>query len=125
MGKAVVRALVNRGHEVVAFARPRSGIGSTADEEATRRSLAGTQVRFGQVTQLDSLLDDGGQGESFHAVVCCLASRTGGVADSWRIDHRATANAIEVARRLGGPPVRSVISHLRAETPAGLSKGKT
>ena len=58
-------------------------------------------MRFGQVTQLDSLLVDGGQSESFYAVICCLASRTGGIADSWRIDHQATANAIEVARHLG------------------------
>ena len=101
IGKAVVRALVNRGHGVVAFARPRSGVGGTEDEEATRQSLAGADVRFGQVTQLDSLLVDGGRGESFHAVVCCLASRSGGVADSWRIDHQATVNAIEAARRLG------------------------
>ena len=101
IGKAVVRALVNRGHEVVAFARPRSGVGGTDNEEATRRSLAGAEVRFGQVTRLDSLLVDGGRGESFHAVVCCLASRTGGVADSWRVDHQATANTIEAARRLG------------------------
>ena len=101
IGKAVVRALVKRGHGVVAFARPRSGVGGTEDEEATRRSFPGAEVRFGQATRLDSLVADGGQGESFDAVVCCLASRTGGVADSWRIDHQATANAIEAARRLG------------------------
>ena len=101
IGKAVVRALVNRGHQVVAFARPRSGVGGREDEEATRQAMAGAEVRFGQASQLDSLLADGGQGESFHAVICCLASRTGGVADSWRIDHRATVNAIEAARRLG------------------------
>lgn len=101
IGKVVVRALLNRGHGVVAFARPRSGVGGIEDEEATRRSLAGADVRFGQATRLDSLVMDGGRGESFHAVVCCLASRTGGVADSWRIDHQATANAIEAARRLG------------------------
>ncbi len=101
IGKAVVRALVKRGHGVVAFARPRAGVGGTEDEEATRRSLAGADVRFGQATRLDSLLADGGRGESFHAVICCLASRTGGVADSWHIDHQATVNAIEAARRLG------------------------
>ena len=101
IGKAVVRALVNRGHGVVAFARPRSGVGGADDEEATREALAGAEVRFGQVTQLESLLADGGRGESFDAVVCCLASRTGGVADSWRIDHQATANAIAAAQRLG------------------------
>ena len=101
IGKAVVRALVSRGHGVVAFARPRSGVGGKEDGSATRRCLPGAQVRFGDVTRLDSLLADGGRGESFDAVVCCLASRTGGVADSWRIDHQATANAIEAARRLG------------------------
>ena len=80
---------------------PRSGVGGADDEEATREALAGAEVRFGQVTQLESLLADGGRGESFDAVVCCLASRTGGVADSWRIDHQATANAIAAAQRLG------------------------
>jgi len=94
IGKVVVRTLVARGHRVVAFARPQA-------EEAVPKELAGAEVRFGHVTQLDSLLTNGGQGESFHGVICCLASRTGGVADSWHIDYQATVNAIEAARRLG------------------------
>ena len=101
IGKFVVRALVARGHDVVAFARPQAGVGGREDKAATCAALAGAHVHFGDVTQLDSLLGVGAQGRRFDAVVSCLASRSGGVADSWRIDYQATVHALEAAQQLG------------------------
>lgn len=37
-------------------------------------------------------------GTGFDTVVSCLASRTGGIADSWRIDYEATKNVLQVQR---------------------------
>ncbi len=101
VGKHVVRTLVARGHSVVAFARPRAGVGGAEDESATRAHLAGAEVRFGEVTKPQSVRADGLRGESFDAVISCLASRTGGVKDAWRIDHQAQLDVLEAARAVG------------------------
>ncbi|MEO1231691.1 MAG: NAD(P)H-binding protein [Myxococcota bacterium] len=101
IGRQVVRALLDRGHEVVAFARPRSGVGAGSDEAATREVLDGAEVRFGEVTQVSSISQDGFRGESFEAVVSCLATRTGGVEDAWSIEHRANAHVLSAARERG------------------------
>lgn len=98
IGRCVTRELARRGHEVVAFARPRSGVGGRADEAATRRLLDGAEVRFGEVTDPASLAREGFRGERFDAVVSCLATRTGGVEDSWRIEHDANCSLLEAAR---------------------------
>jgi divinyl chlorophyllide a 8-vinyl-reductase len=101
IGKAAVRELIRRGHRVVCLARARAGVGGAASEEATRRDLAGAEVRFGDVSDVASLARDGFRGERFDAVVSCLASRTGGAEDAWRIDHRANLNVLEAAQRAG------------------------
>ncbi|WRX21677.1 NmrA-like domain - like 10 [Theobroma cacao] len=61
IGKFVVKELVNRGFNVIAIARERSGI----------------------------------------RVVSCLASRTGGVKDSWKIDYKATKNSLVAGKKFG------------------------
>jgi len=98
IGRHTVRELVARGHEVVAFARPRSGVGGRSPEEETRRQLAGAEVRFGDVTDPSSLAGEGFRGEPFDAVVSCLASRTGAPDDAWRVDHQANLHLLEAAR---------------------------
>ena len=40
-------------------------------------------------------------GEKYDVVVSCLASRTGGVKDSWDVDYQATKNVLDVARKNG------------------------
>jgi divinyl chlorophyllide a 8-vinyl-reductase len=101
IGRATVRALVRRGHDVVCFVRPRAGIGGrlTADESA--RLLAGAAVRFGDVTDPVSLAREGFRGERFDALVSCLASRTGAPRDAWAIDYQAHAHALAEARSAG------------------------
>jgi divinyl chlorophyllide a 8-vinyl-reductase len=95
IGTHVVRELVRRGHTVVCFARARSGVGGKATESAAQASLAGAEVRFGDVTDKASLARDGLRGESFDAVVSCLATRTGAAKDAWLIEHQANMNVLE------------------------------
>ena len=94
IGRATARALVQRGHDVVCFVRPRGTISSGS-------TLEGATVRFGHVTDPQSLRTDGVRGERFDVLVSCLASRTGVPADAWAIDHRAHLAALEVAREAG------------------------
>jgi len=101
IGKFVTRELAARGHTVVSFARPRSGVNANATEADTRQQLAGSEVRFGDVGNLESIAQEGIRGERFDAVVSCLTSRTGGLEDSWAIDYQATRNALDAGRGAG------------------------
>jgi divinyl chlorophyllide a 8-vinyl-reductase len=96
IGQATARALVARGHEVVCFLRRRERAG----DEVARR-LPGTTLRFGDVTDPESLARDGFRGEAFDAVVSCMASRTGVPRDAWAIDHRAHVEVLAAAKAAG------------------------
>jgi hypothetical protein len=76
IGKFVVKELVARGYNVVAFAREKSGIGGKQGQEDVRRELAGADVRFGDVGSMDSLSAVAFK-DKVDVVVSCLASRTG------------------------------------------------
>jgi len=96
IGRATVSALLARGHDVVCFVRP------PRDGEAGRRGLPeGCEVRLGDPTHRMSVEEDGFRGEAFHAVVSCMASRTGVPSDAWAVDHRAHLHALEVAKARG------------------------
>ena len=101
IGRATVRALLRRGHEVVCFVRPRAGVGGALGPDDSARLLTGAQLRFGDVRDPASLACDGFRGESFDALVSCLASRTGAPADAWAIDHQAHLHALAAARNAG------------------------
>lgn len=101
IGKFVVRELVSRGYEVVSFARERSGVNASTTTEQTRRELMGSEVRFGDVCDLESLKNNGFRGERFDVVVSCLTSRNGGVKDSWNIDYQATKNVLDAGKAAG------------------------
>lgn len=101
IGQQVVRELVGRGDQVVAFARRRAGVRRQLDEDGVRRALAGAEVRFGEVTDAPSLAQDGFRGEPFDAVVSCLASRTGAPEDAWRLEHDANQHLLACARAAG------------------------
>ncbi|MES3035774.1 MAG: NAD(P)H-binding protein [Gemmatimonadota bacterium] len=94
IGRATVRALQARGHEVVCFVRAGGD---------TRRAAfdPGVTVRHGDVGDPASLARDGFRGESFDALVSCMASRTGVPKDAWAIDHQAHLNALTAARDTG------------------------
>ena len=101
IGRATLRALTRRGHEVVCFVRARAGAGGTLSPDECTRVLAGATVRFGNVQDPASLKREGFRGERFDALVSCLASRTGAPPDAWAIDHRANAQAFELAQSAG------------------------
>lgn len=101
IGRATVPALVRRGHEVVCLVRPRAGAGGTPVRYEGAGSLEGASVRSGDVTDPQSLTRDGFRGESFDAVVSCLASRTGAPRDAWAIDHQAHMHVLAAAREAG------------------------
>ncbi len=101
IGQATVRALVARGHEVVCFVRPRSGVGGQLQGDDTARLFPGAVVRVGDVQDPVSLARDGFQGEHFDALVSCLASRTGVPKDAWAIDHQAHVTALGAAQQAG------------------------
>ncbi len=96
IGRATVRALVQRGHEVVCFVRP-------ATERSLPTELDGTTVRQGDVRDAASLARDGFRGESFDVVLSCMASRTGAPRDAWAIDHAAHLQLLRAARLAGVP----------------------
>jgi len=109
-GRAVLRELVERGHEVVCFVRPRSGSGARGPEsqgpgplrdrlpEALRPLVS---VRIGDVTDAASVRADAFAGESVDAVVSCMASRSGAPADAWAIDDTAHRIVLEAAMEHG------------------------
>jgi len=89
-GRATTQALVNAGHDVVCFLRA----SSTFD-------LQGTTRRNGNVTDANSVKNDGFCGEKFDAVVSCLASRSGSSKDAWQIDHQAHVLVLNAAQDAG------------------------
>ena len=69
IGRATVHQMVAEGHDVVCFLRDR--------QAATDPLLKGATLRFGDVCNHASLMQDGFCGEPFDAIVSTLASRTG------------------------------------------------
>jgi divinyl chlorophyllide a 8-vinyl-reductase len=96
IGRATARALVAQGHEVVCFIRSPSG---KRREQLT--DLAGTEIRFGDVTSAASIERDGFRSERFDTLVSCLASRTGSPNDAWAIDHGANIALLDAGKAKG------------------------
>ena len=96
IGSATLRALRRRGHEVVCFARPRlrgAPVPDTALGDACFRPV--------DMHDPAATARDGFRGETFDAVVSCLASRTGVPRDAWAVDHRMHADVLAAAREAG------------------------
>ncbi len=92
IGRAALRILVERGHEVVALIRK-------SPHELP--NLTGAEFRFGDITDARSIAEDGFRGEQFDILLSCLASRNGSAEDAWRIDHRAHIDALTAAKAAG------------------------
>ncbi len=101
IGRATVGALIERGHEVVCFVRPRAGVGGALTPAESAGLLKGAALKFGDVTSPLSLARDGFRGERFDALVSCLASRTGAPKDAWAIDYQAHVDALAAAQEAG------------------------
>lgn len=93
IGRAVAKALAERGDEIVCLVRAASDTASIA-----RMAI---EIRRGDVTDPNSVVRDGIRGEKFDAVVSCLASRTGVPKDAWAIDYKAQHDALTAARAAG------------------------
>ena len=98
IGKFVTRELCARGYDVTAFTREKSGIGGKTSANDAKALFKDATVKFGDVGDKESVANDAFGSDSYDVVVSCLASRTGGVKDSWDIDYRATKNVLDVAR---------------------------
>ena len=96
IGRATVRALIARGHEVVCLVRPAPAGSSTSH-------LAGAELRACDVTDPAAIARDGIKGERFDVLLSCLASRTGAPEDAWRIDHDTHLGALQQAQAAGIP----------------------
>jgi divinyl chlorophyllide a 8-vinyl-reductase len=92
---------VARGHDVTAFVRERSGVGGRQAAADVVRDLAGAHVRVGEVTNAASIAREGFRGESFDAVISCVASRTGAAADATRVDYDANCALLAEAKAAG------------------------
>lgn len=93
IGQASARALLARGHEVVALVRPGRG-------GALPR---GVVVREGEACAPGGVARDGLRGERFDALLSCLASRNGVPADAWAVDDAAQRAALQAACAAGVP----------------------
>jgi len=101
IGRATLRALLERGHQVVCFVRPRPGAGGKLGPEECRQLFPRATVRVGEARDRESLARDGFCGERFDVLVSCMASRSGTPADAWAIDHEAHVRLLAAAREAG------------------------
>lgn len=100
IGRATVLALRRQGYDVVCLVR-RPATGGEECREALSKQMGGALVRYGNVCDPQSLARDAIQGEPFHVLMSCLASRTGAPDDAWAIDHQAHLYALQAARGAG------------------------
>jgi divinyl chlorophyllide a 8-vinyl-reductase len=101
IGKATARALVLHGHEVVCLVRPGQGDQAESGRNELQKFFQGTELRWGDASDPESLRRHGFASEHFDAVVSCMASRTGAPKDAWKIDYQAHADALQIAKDAG------------------------
>jgi divinyl chlorophyllide a 8-vinyl-reductase len=99
IGQATCKAMLHARSRGGLLCTPQSH-GPTAQSQ-TRELLAGAQVRFGDVQSIESVKNEGLQGERFDAIVSCMASRTGAPKDAWAIDYQAHSQLLQIAKEAG------------------------
>jgi divinyl chlorophyllide a 8-vinyl-reductase len=99
VGQATVHALLRHGFHVTCFVRPHAGVGGNLTPDEVASLLKGAELRFGDVTNLLSLQQDGFRSDQFDVLISCLASRTGDPTEAWAIDHQAHVIALECAKK--------------------------
>jgi len=100
IGRFVTKEMIDRGYNVIAFAREKSGIGGKNSMDDVKKDFEGATVVFGDVKDKASIAEVGFTNK-VDVVVSCMASRTGGIKDSWEVDYEATKNVMEVAKEKG------------------------
>lgn len=103
IGRYVVFEFLRQGYETIAFARSKSGVGGKNTELKVREDFSDATVVFGDVTKPQDVANVFNTPTNTVAtvVVSCLASRTGGIEDSNRIDYAATRTVLEEGRKAG------------------------
>ncbi len=101
IGRSVVRELVSREYEVVCIARPHDKIENNQAQPNFTTNFTNTELRYADVTDVSSLLNNGFCEQQFDAVISCLASRTGVSHDAWAIDYQANMNLLSLAKKFG------------------------
>ena len=103
IGRYVVFEFIRQGYEIIAFARSKSGVGGKNTEQKVREDFKDATVVFGDVTNAKDVAKVFTTPTNSMAtvVVSCLASRTGGIEDSNRIDYSATRLVLEEGRKAG------------------------
>ncbi len=91
-GQGVAAALVAAGHRVIAALRPDTG---------AQGLPAAIESRTGTPGNPASLQNDIFRGETFDAVISCLASRSGLPQDAWAVDHATNAAVLRAAKAHG------------------------
>ena len=100
-GKATTKALLDAGHSVTCFIRPDKNSQDDISSPTISQLPSAATVRYGDVTDVKSLYDDGFCHEQFDVLVSCLASRNGVPADAWAIDYQAHTLALAAAVEAG------------------------
>eukprot|EP00281_Chroomonas_sp_CCMP1168_P035371 CAMPEP_0206243796 /NCGR_PEP_ID=MMETSP0047_2-20121206/17800_1 /ASSEMBLY_ACC=CAM_ASM_000192 /TAXON_ID=195065 /ORGANISM="Chroomonas mesostigmatica_cf, Strain CCMP1168" /LENGTH=397 /DNA_ID=CAMNT_0053668943 /DNA_START=1 /DNA_END=1194 /DNA_ORIENTATION=- len=101
IGRFVTKECIKRGYKVVAFSREKAGVGGKKSMDDVRNDFEGADVRFGDVTDPEQLKAVAFK-DKVDVVISCLASRTGGLQDSWDIDYQASKNCLDALRENGG-----------------------
>jgi len=100
IGRFVTKEMISRGYKVIAMSREASGVGGKKSMDDVKKDFEGAEVVFGSVKDKESIREKAFAGK-VDVVVSCLASRTGGIKDSWEIDYEATKNVMDVAVEKG------------------------
>ncbi|MEM9357578.1 MAG: NAD(P)H-binding protein [Pseudomonadota bacterium] len=101
IGRATAQTLAARGHAVVCLVRPSTNVDTYGTVHKLQAELGVADVRLGEATDPKSLRSVGLRGDSFDAIVSCLASRTGAPRDAWAIDYQAHADVLSIAKDAG------------------------
>ena len=96
IGRHVVGELLERGHDVTALVRAAPRPSPDAEARASKAAF-----RQCEVTDAEDVARRGFGSDRFDAVISCLASRTGGIRDTQRVDYEANRNLLEAARKAG------------------------
>ncbi len=112
IGRATLRELAARGHDVVCFGRrrpisapslssPGAGLAGAVAFAGADGSAGRIELRRGDVLDPASVAREGFRGERFDAVMSCMASRTGVPRDAWAVDHDAHRAVLDGAGESG------------------------
>lgn len=96
IGRAVVKALSERGHRVIAALRS-VGNGPAPPSEQFA-ALPGCEIAPIDITN-EAAIVGYFAGHKVDAIISCLASRSGAPDDAWRIDHHAQARILKAAKQ--------------------------